>query len=152
MIGPSFLSWDLCNPGTKKWSLKDGQETKPSPSELISQPCPAPPGHSGRAGSCAYLRPSQAPLQGLLQNLQCPFRLWVHQQAPGCCKAVDTPAWVDTKGSVWEAFCLLHFWGGQVFFNAFQRFSVDFSQFFSYPNHVHVCEINPRPPGLFNFL
>lgn len=35
--GPCFSSWHLCNAWTTKRSLKDDQETKPSPSLLIRQ-------------------------------------------------------------------------------------------------------------------
>lgn len=121
MVSPCFLSWELCNPGTSKWSLKNDQETNLTPSELIRQPCPAPAGQSARAGSCGCLRQTQPGTSaGTLAEHAVSFSI------------------VDRSVGIWlghgnghfslttERICvgsrkknLLHFWGGQVCFNAF---------------------------------
>lgn len=37
MVGPCFLSWDLCNPWAVEWFLRDDAETQPATSELVRQ-------------------------------------------------------------------------------------------------------------------
>lgn len=98
MLGPCFLSWDICHPWTFKWSLKDDQETKSTPRELIRQQSPTPwedlqVDQEGLIAVVISDTPQPGISAGNPQNGACSYELWVDQYAPGWRVEMDTQAW-----------------------------------------------------------